>query len=259
MTNDWPLILAYHHIVTGRQSRYAMSVGAFERQLTRLLDDGFVPLTLEQAIESGPFGSADAKPKSFTITFDDGLVSLKTLALPVLRRLGLAQQTATFVPTAHVGADNAWRTKPTLLQRIMPWSEVEEGLLGWDEIGELAQAGVAVESHGHGHLAMNELSYDDALADVRESLRLLGEHGHAPRYFALPFGWHSPESERAIADAGLDAALSVKWGGLNRYEIRRIPIYGTDSALTTRLKFSGRYFDAFDTAARLAGKKRYRR
>ncbi|NTU71473.1 MAG: polysaccharide deacetylase family protein [Coriobacteriia bacterium] len=259
MTHDWPLILAYHHIVTGRQSRYASSVDALERHLTSMLEDGFTPLTLEEAVATGPFGTMTATPKSFTITFDDGLLSLGTLALPILTRLGLARQTTTFIPTSFVGKDNEWRTKPTTLQRIMPWSEVEEPLLDWDGIAELAAAGVAVESHGHAHLPMNKLSYEDALDDITTSLRILGEHGYSPRYFALPFGWHSPETERALADSGLDAAVSVKWGGHNRYEIRRIPIYGTDSVFTTRLKRSGRYFDAFDTVARLAGKKRYAR
>jgi hypothetical protein len=36
-------------------------------------------------------------------------------------------------------------------------------------------------------------------------------------------------------------------------------VYGTDHAVTRRLKLSGRYFDAFDVAAQLAGKKRYAR
>lgn len=257
MSQDWPLILTYHHLHVSEQSRYCLRVRNFERHLNRMLDAGFTPLTLAEAIAAGPFGSAEAKPKTFTVTFDDGLVSTLELGLPVLTRLGLGHASTVFIPTAFVGRENEWRTQPTRLQRLMPWGEVAEALMDWDAVAELAAGGVAIESHGHGHLAMNKLSYDDALADVKTSLDILGEHGYRPRYFALPFGWHSEESKKAIRDAGLDAALSVKWGGHDRFEIRRIPVYGTDHGPTTRLKLSGRYFDTFDAVARLAGKKRY--
>jgi peptidoglycan/xylan/chitin deacetylase (PgdA/CDA1 family) len=256
---DWPLILAYHHIDPSRSSRYVLAVDRFERQLSGMLEAGFTPLTLEAALASGPHGSADAAPKSFTITFDDGLVSFGELAAPVLERLGLVSATTIFVPTKWVGKDNAWREEPTLLQRIMPWGETAEGLLGWEAIGDLAERGFTFESHGHSHAAMNKLTYEESLTELETSRTLLAEHGISARYFAWPYGWHSEDAKRAARDAGFEAAVSVKWGGHDIYEVRRIPVYGTDHAITTRLKLSGRYFDAFDFAARLAGKKRYRR
>lgn len=259
MTLDWPLILAFHHVDAAASSRYVISVEVLERRLGEMLERGFTPLTLRDALASGPFGSADAAPRSFTLTFDDGLGSFIELALPALRRLGLAGFATIFVPTAFVGGTNEWMEQPTALQRLMPWSDVPERILGWDEIAAAAAAGVSVQSHGHRHQAMQDLSYDDALADASASRTALAQHGLDARYFALPYGWHSPDCEHAIADAGFDAALSVKWGGRNRFEVRRIPMYGTDHAITRRLKLSGRYFDAFDVAARLAGKQRYAR
>lgn len=259
MTYDWPLIFSYHHLHPTRSSRYVVDAGRFERDLAGLLDRGFTALSLAEAIATGPFGDGSAPAKTFCVTFDDALESFATIGLPVLNRLGIVDKTTLFVPTAHVGGENAWRTEPTLLQRLMPWGEVAERILGWDRITEVASAGVSIESHGHAHLPMQRLDYEGSLQDVSTSMRLLKEHGATPRYFALPYGWHSEECKRAIADAGFDAALSVKWGGKDRFEIRRIPVYGTDSSFTTRLKHSGRYFDAFDAAARLAGKKRYRR
>lgn len=259
MTLDWPLILAYHHIDPKSSSRYVLAVDRFERQLAEMLEAGFAPMTLPEALACGPHGTGDAAAKSFTITFDDGLESFAELAVPVLERLGLTAATTIFVPTKWVGQDNAWRDEPTLLQRLMPWGETEERLLGWDAIGDLARRGFAFESHGHGHLAMNKLTHAEALDDLKTSLALLAEHGIDAHYFAWPYGWHSEDSKRAVVDAGLAAAVSVKWGGRDIYEVRRIPIYGTDHAPTTWLKLSGRYFDTFDLAARLAGKKRYKR
>jgi peptidoglycan/xylan/chitin deacetylase (PgdA/CDA1 family) len=259
MTLDWPLVLAFHHVDAATSSRYVVSVAMLERRLAEMLERGFTPLTLEAALAAGPFGSADAPPRTFTVTFDDGLGSFAELALPALQRLGLAGFITLFVPTGFVGGANEWMEQPTPLQRLMPWSDVPERVMGWDEIADVAAAGVSVQSHGDRHLAMQDLSYDDALADAVASREALAAHGFDARYFALPYGWHSPDCERAIADAGFDAALSVKWGGRNRFEVRRIPVYGTDHAVTRRLKLSGRYFDAFDVAARLAGKKRHAR
>jgi peptidoglycan/xylan/chitin deacetylase (PgdA/CDA1 family) len=259
MSTDWPLILAYHHIDPKSSSRYVLAVDRFERQLSGMLDAGFQPLTLTAALDCGPHGCDDAPEKCFTITFDDGLVSFEELAAPVLERLGLVDATTIFVPTKWVGEDNAWRSEPTPLQRMMPWGETEEALLGWEGITALAERGFDFQCHGHGHLPMNKLSYEEALDDLTTSLGLLAEHGIDARYFAWPYGWHSEDAKRAVVDAGLTAAVSVKWGGRDIYEVRRIPVYGTDHAFTTRLKLSGRYFDAFDFAARLAGKKRYKR
>jgi peptidoglycan/xylan/chitin deacetylase (PgdA/CDA1 family) len=259
MSFDWPLILTYHHLHETDNSRYVVSVSRFEQQLASMLEDGFTPLTLEDALATGPFGDRAAEPKTFTLTFDDALASFGDLAYPVIERLGLARFTTMFVPTKYVGADNAWRSTPTLLQRLMPWGEVAEQIMSWERIAELADAGVSMQSHGHGHLLLQRLTYDEVLADANTSLTLLSQHGIDARYFALPFGWHSEEAKRAIRDAGFDAALSVKWGGHDRYEVRRVPIYGTDSTITHKLKLSGRYFDVFDAAAFLAGKKKYRR
>jgi peptidoglycan/xylan/chitin deacetylase (PgdA/CDA1 family) len=259
MTLDWPLILAFHHVDAAASSRYVVPAPVLERRLGDMLERGFTPLTLQDALATGPFGSGNAAPRTFTLTFDDGLGSFAELALPALRRLGLAGFVTLFIPTAFVGGTNEWTEQPTPLQRLMPWSDVPERILGWAEIADVAAAGVSVQSHGDRHLAMQDLSYDDALADASASKQALAVHGIDARYFALPYGWHSPDCERAISDAGFDAALSVKWGGRNRFEVRRIPVYGTDHALTRRLKLSGRYFDAFDVAARLAGKKRYAR
>jgi peptidoglycan/xylan/chitin deacetylase (PgdA/CDA1 family) len=256
MSSDWPLILAYHHIVTHAPSRYTLDATSFEARLDRMLHSGYKPLTLETALAAGPFGSGSAAPKTFTITFDDALESFYTLAIPVLRRLNLLAQTTLFVPTAFVGKDNAWSQGESPGDRDAIATDPPEAIMTWEQLAEAAEAGVSIQSHGHRHLPMNKTEYDDALADSKASMNALHEHGFSPRYLALPFGWHSPEAKRAIAEAGFDAALSVTWGGRDRYEVRRIPIYGTDAAPMRWLKLSGRYFDTFDAAAAVLGRRR---
>lgn len=256
MSASWPLILTYHHIVDGAPSRYAQDADSFESQLRSMLGSGYRPLTLTEAIGSGPFGSRDAPAKSFTITFDDALLSFGELAMPILRTLDLTGYTTMFVPTAFVGAENSWSQSEAPGGTNALAEDPSEAVMTWEQLAGAAADGVSIQSHGHRHLPMDKTGYDDALADSAASLSALAQHGYAARYLALPFGWHSPEAKRAIADAGFDAALSVTWGGRDRYEIRRIPVYGDDGAAQRWLKRSGRYYDAFDTAATLLGRRR---
>ena len=248
MSPEWPIILTYHHLSDTERSRYVLPTAAFEAQLRSMLADGFTPLTLAEAVATGPNGSRTAAEKTFHLTFDDGLASFATRAVPVLARLELLGAATEFVPTRYVGGENEWVAHPTPLQRIVPWRDVAETLMGWDDLARIRDLGVGVESHGHAHLPMRDLTYEAALDDVATARRILGEHGFEARFIALPFGWRSEPAKRAIRDAGYEAGFAVKRGGRDALEIRRVPIYGSDSAWMRRLKLSGGYFrwlDAF--------------
>jgi len=254
--SDWPLILCYHHIDRRESSRYVMSASGLERQLTRLLDAGFSAIPLSEAVRTGPFGDSTAPAGTFTVTFDDGFESFSTLAAPILRRLGLLGCTTAFLPTGFVGAENDWREEPSVFERLRRRGDPPAPLMSWDVISQLAEEGVGMESHGDRHLRMNELSYEDAFADASASKTRLAAHGIDSRFLALPYGWRSTPCKRALSDAGFEASFTVMGGGSDRYEIRRVPLYGTDDLLTQRLKLSGNYFGLFETAARLAGRRR---
>lgn len=251
---EWPLILAYHHISHATTSRYVMTEQAFERQLDGLLRAGYQAVPLSQAITSGASGTGDAPSRTFTITFDDGLASFAERALPVLDRLGLIGATALFVPTEYVGRSNEWREEPSLLDRLRRRTDASERLLGWDEIAEAASLGVTIGSHGAGHLPMHTMSAEDALAEARASRQALIERGLEADYFAYPFGWLNDITKHAVRDAGFLAALSVTHGGTDRYDIVRVPIYGTDVWPVSALKTSGRFFATYEAARALMGK-----
>jgi len=251
---EWPLVLAYHHLSQSQTTRYVMTARAFERQLTRLLEAGLAPVSLETAVASGPFAPTPTDKPCFSLTFDDGLMSFKTHALPVLERLGLVGATALFVPTRHVGGANEWRSEPSWAARLRRRTDLSEPLLGWDDLSELSSAGVTIGSHGHGHLPMQELGYERAKHEAEQSRSALLGHGLAGRYFAYPFGWLDAASKQAVRDAGFEAAFSVTHGGGDPFEIRRVPVYGTDTLPFDRLKTSGSFFAAYDATRRLAGK-----
>lgn len=245
MDRDSPLILAYHDVVEHRPTRYEVTRAALERQLGWLLERGFVPTGLEHAVATWT-GAAERPndPRRFTVTFDDGLASVRTLAVDVLDRLGLLQSTTVFLPTAFVGRQNTWADDHLAVT----------DLLSWEEVAELATRGISFQSHGHRHLSARGLSREAALADAAVSRSALVERGLAPQYFSFPFGRFSSDAKEAVREAGFDAAFTVEKGGRDRYEMRRIAMYGTDAWPMFRLKVSGRYYAVRDPLARLAGR-----
>lgn len=250
MATEWPLILSLHHLSDSSTSRYVLPAARLEALLDSLLARGARAITLAEAVATGPHGDRSAAENTFTLTFDDALASFSEYGLPLLARLGLCECATVFVPTAFVGEHNEWAAHPTPLQRIMPWRDVLAPLMSWEQLAEAAAAGVSVQAHGHSHLPMQRLTQADAFKDASTCKRILAEHGFETRFFALPFGWRSSEAKAGVADAGFEAGFSVKRGGADRFEIRRVPIYGTDGAAMTRLKLSGGYSRAFDTFGR---------
>jgi peptidoglycan/xylan/chitin deacetylase (PgdA/CDA1 family) len=250
MATEWPLILSLHHLSDGARSRYVLPVARLEALLVSLLDRGATAITLSEAVATGPHGDGSAAENTFTLTFDDALASFSAYGLPLLERLELCECATVFAPTAFVGGTNEWAAHPTPLQRMMPWRDVLAPLMSWEQLAEASAAGVSVQAHGHSHLPMQRLTRADAREDASTCKRILAENGFETRFFALPFGWRSAEAKAGVADAGFEAAFSVKRGGSDRYEIRRVPIYGTDGGAVTRLKLSGGYFRAFDTFGR---------
>ncbi len=153
-----------------------------------------------------------------------------------------------------MGGTNEWRSEPTPLDRLRRRTDLSESLMSWDDLRAASAAGVTIGSHGDGHLAMQSLGYADAKAEAQRSRSALLEHGLEGRYFAFPFGWLDPDSKAAVRDAGFEAGFSVTHGGGDAFEIRRVPVYGTDWLPFDRLKTSGRFFAAYDAARRAAGK-----
>lgn len=254
---DWPLVLAYHHVTAERvASRYAVTADDLESQLGGLLGGGYSAMALDEAVRVGEFGTGERPERTFTVTFDDSFASFRELAYPVLARLGLAPATTVFVPTAFVGKQSAWIAEPPAQKRAGRADDFPEPCMTWSDLSALADDGVRIGSHGHRHLPMNSLTYDDALEEARASHDALVAHRLGADYLALPYGWTSEPCRAAIADAGFSIGFAVERGGGDRFEIRRIPVYGSDSRVMLRLKFSGRYFAVHDSAARLVGRGR---
>jgi peptidoglycan/xylan/chitin deacetylase (PgdA/CDA1 family) len=162
-----------------------------ERELARLLDglleEGVAIVPLARLVERPP----DARPR-VALTFDDGLKTVRSAALPLLKTRSLPF--TLFVVTDFVGRDNGWPSQRRGIAR--------RPLLDWSELEELRDAGAEIGSHSASHVALRglaEAGWTRELADSRK--RLEDRLGVAATSFAYPYGIHGDEAERRVAES----------------------------------------------------------
>ena len=188
-------------------------------------------------------GGGAQPPGSVAITFDDAYKNLLVHALPLLRRMGF--EATIFVPTRWIGLRNDWDGP----------SDCDLDIMSSEELSELEDRGFGLESHGHGHLKLDQVPIDVVRADVADSTATLaGLLGRRPRYFAYPYGNHSEAVLKVVETSGYEAAFSVHLGS-GPLARRRVQIRPGESARSFAFKTSGWYEPARATgAARLVGR-----
>jgi peptidoglycan/xylan/chitin deacetylase (PgdA/CDA1 family) len=138
----------------------------FQRQLLTALRLGFEFVPAEELRPSG------GRPRQLAITFDDGLTSVASAAVPILSDLGI----------------------PSTLFVVGAWAEGQhqfgEGvLLDWAQIERLAARGVSIGSHSMTHRNFRDLSEAEIEYELAESRRLIATRtGQTPTAFAIPYG-----------------------------------------------------------------------
>ncbi|MCX4822043.1 polysaccharide deacetylase family protein [Streptomyces sp. NBC_01142] len=189
-----------YHAVGHRPAKaaYGLSVSpdAFAEQMELLGERGFTPLTTAQlgaAWRSG--GGLPLPRRPVLITFDDGYEGVHRHALPVLAKHGFA---------STLFAATGWLQGP-----------YDEGgalgtMLDWDQVRELAAAGMEIGGHTHTHPQLDQL--DDSrlrYETVRCRDIVADELGAAPVSFAYPYGYSSRRVRRAVRAAGFAQSLAV--------------------------------------------------
>lgn len=222
------LVLMYHRVGEARnawEARYAISPLRFEHHMRSLQAAGFRAVSagaLVGWLEGGP-----ALPeRSFVLTFDDGFRGVREHALPVLQRLGWPF--TVFLVSGLIGGQDVWT------QGANP-DGITYPLLGADEIADMQRAGVAFQSHTRHHASLPKLDDEQLSAELAGSRADLQAMLGAPvDLLAYPFGHLDERVIGAAKQAGYRAAFSTQPGfnrrDVDRHRIRRIDVYGTDSA-----------------------------
>jgi peptidoglycan/xylan/chitin deacetylase (PgdA/CDA1 family) len=196
------VVLCYHAVSADWPVAMAVAPETLERQVRHLLDRGYAPSTFHEAV------TRPRAPRTFAVTFDDGLLSTFERGYPVLA--GLDVPATMFVPTdpTQLGAPRTW-------SRLSRWvgtpHERELAGMSWEQLGELSRAGWEIGSHTrtHAHLiALDDRALDRELSG---SLRACEDRIGLPcRSLAYPYGDFDERVVAAARRAGYTAAATLE-------------------------------------------------
>ncbi|MGW0914345.1 polysaccharide deacetylase family protein [Streptomyces sp. NPDC002784] len=221
-------VLMYHAVsAEPSEATRTLSVTpeAFAEQMAAVADLGLTPLGTARLAACWRTGRPlPARP--VLITFDDGYEGVHRHALPVLAQHGFP---------ATVFVSTGWLRGP------YDTGGAPDTMLDWDQVRELAAAGVEIGGHSHTHPQLDQLP-DQAL---RRELILCKEIvsdrlGAAPASFAYPYGYSSRRVREAVRETGYAQALAVGNVLARRrqgpYALRRVTVRrGTDAEEFLRL------------------------
>jgi peptidoglycan/xylan/chitin deacetylase (PgdA/CDA1 family) len=229
-------VLGYHKIGPpapgGWETWFYIPEDMFAEQLALLRDGGWQPVDMTTFVE-GLFEPERLPDQTALITFDDGQRSVREVALPVLERFGYPG--ILFVPTDFVGQTNTFDSEP------------DEPLCDWDDLRELLDRGVAVQSHGESHRYFTELGPQERALELERSKTVLEQElERAVELFAFPYGDDAglpPELHETLRRTGYVGAFGYGGGPFSLpvtdpYRLERVAM-GPDTDLEAVLE-SGR-------------------
>jgi peptidoglycan/xylan/chitin deacetylase (PgdA/CDA1 family) len=147
----------------------------------------------------------DERTEGVALTFDDGISTVFTAALPILARRSVPAHV--FVITEQVGGDNRWVGQPA---NATPFK-----LLDWDQLEMLQAAGIHIEGHTANHPDLRALSDAEIVEQMEQADGQIADRlGRRPRYFAYPYGYHDARV-RTVAGKRYAACFTTKLDYLN--------------------------------------------
>ena len=210
-------ILGFHKIgepqPDGWETWFYIPEATFVEQLGYLREDGWQVIDLATFLE-GLVAPGNLPERAALLTFDDGYRSMRTVALPLLRRFGYPA--VLFVPTDFIGGRNTFDA-----------AEPEEALCDWDDLVELERRGVSVQSHGASHRPLSDLTPAAQEEELRRSKTTL-EAGLGKRVevFSYPYGDDGVSSYPYGDDGASSQVLRGVRETLKRAGYRAACLYG---------------------------------
>lgn len=230
-------VLMYHRIGearNNREARYAISAKGFASHMQALACSGYRAVSIEEFL-AWLSGALTLPERAFVLTFDDGFRSVHDEAMPVLERL--RWPCTVFIVSDLIGGEDVWVRASNPADTTYP-------LLDAEEIRDLQRRGCSFHSHTRSHVslpAVDDIRLADELRGSRERLAELT--GQEVRYLAYPFGHVDARVEAAARTVGYTAAFVTQPGfnrrDINRFRIRRLDVFGTDTArmLMRKIRF----------------------
>lgn len=207
-TYSWTLrvpILMYHYVSVPPEDadiyRTDLSVTPenFRQQMAYLAENDYTPVDLYQ-LSAAITAKTELPEKPVILTFDDGYLDNYENAFPILQEFG-------FTGTFFVITDFA--------------DQGAEGYANWEQLEEMANAGMRIESHTKNHPDLTEKDRDGVISQVLDSQETIAAHiGYTPRYLCYPGGRYSEETMQILEELDLWGAVTTQGGTWHGFEDR---------------------------------------
>ncbi|CAL9382559.1 Poly-beta-1,6-N-acetyl-D-glucosamine N-deacetylase [Streptomyces sp. enrichment culture] len=217
MTDDRRVPVLMYHAVAGdpNDATRALSVTpeAFAEQMAVIADRGLTPLTTAELAAAWRLGRPlPARP--VLVTFDDGYEGVHRHALPVLAGHGFS---------ATLFVSTGWLRGPYDTGGAL------DTMLDWDQVRDLAAAGVEIGGHSHSHPQLDQLDGERLRSELILCKEIVSDQlGTVPASFAYPYGYSDRRVRQAVRETGYAQALAVGNGLARRrqgpYALRRVTV-----------------------------------
>lgn len=185
------VILMYHRFGESDYPSTNIKLDQFEAHIEELRKQRYTILPVSEIVEK--VGGGQKLPdRTVGITIDDAYASVYQSAWPRLKA-------AKFPFTLFVATDPVDRAAP--------------GYMTWDQIRELAEAGVTIGSQTKSHLHLPTIALEAVKRELDGSnARFVAELGKRPLLFAYPYGEFDLNVRDLVIDRGFKAAFGQNSG-----------------------------------------------
>lgn len=178
---DSAVVFMYHRFGENAYPSTNIRLSQFEDHIAELRSGKYAVLPVPDIV-ARLRAKQPLPDRAIGLTVDDAFLTVYTEAWPRLRAAGLPF-------TLFVSTD--------------PVDNRTVGMMSWDQIRELARAGVTIGAHSASHLHMPDRDAATNRAEIEKSnARFKAELGAVPALFAYPFGEMSRAIGTLVAEVG---------------------------------------------------------
>lgn len=183
-------VLYYHSVDPSEANEVIISPEKLKEELTFIKDSGYTTLTMSE-LNDYILNNAPIPEKSIVITFDDGYADNYANAFPILKELDM--KATIFVISNFTDKDGYYMTS--------------------QQIKEMSDYGIDIQSHTASHAHLNQLTYEEQLNELKTSKEKLESITEKPVIsIAYPFGDYDDNTILASKEAGYSLSFNTNRG-----------------------------------------------
>ena len=204
------LLLTYHNFAKGAGNGSTVEDSEFYMQMEYLSENKYNVISLSELFDILE-KKKEIPPKTVIITIDDGWISTKTIALPILKKFNFPAEL--FVYTDIVGKSGKFVT--------------------WDDLIEMEKDGINIQCHSKSHANLRKYKNNPKRLrrEIGDAKKIIEEKtGAKCEFFAYPYGKITDMIHPLLDEYGYRGAVTINMGFVepdyNKYRVRRTSISG---------------------------------